>query len=221
MTQNFTINTVKTNQYFIMPLSEGWLLNLSVGCSPGFSKKGQTYVVVIMQRGDLVNSPQSGALLSGYVASSTNLIWPQTGSMYPVDGDGWLHSVNQANPGAGADFLITVPTVTRWRIRSLNAQLITANAGVARIVRLQIKDASGNLVWQAAAQGSVAINTTVQVSAAPGQSVSGSDTTTITIPMAGDVKLPQGFTIGTSTLNINGTDQYSNIWAEVEEWLEN
>jgi hypothetical protein len=44
--------------------------------------------------------------------------------------------------------------------------------------------------------------------------------TTINVPLPGDVTLPAGFTIGSNTFQISGTDQYSNIWALVEEWLE-
>jgi hypothetical protein len=219
ITQNFTPGNNRATNVFFMPLTEGWLLNLTVGLT-GFSRKGQTYVYVFLQRGDAVGGPQSGTLLSGYTSNPATLIWPGSGTIYPTDGAGWLHSVQQGNPGAGAEFLITVPVNARWRLRALNAQLVIANSGIARTNMLQIKDASGNVLYVASAGQNSAINTTVQVSAAPGANITTQFSTIINVPLPGDVTLPQGFTIGSLTQQIGAGDQYQNIWAEVEEWIE-
>lgn len=219
ITQNFVPGTNRLTNVFFVPLSEGWLLNLTVGLT-GFSRKGQTYVYLFLQRGDAVGGPQSGTLLSGYTTNPATLIWPGGGTIYPTDGAGWLNSVNKANPAAGSDFLFTVPANARWRVRSFSATYVVPNTGSARVVRAVVKDAAGNLIWQGVGQQTAGINATFNVSAAPGQNSSTADPFAIQLPLPGDLALPQGFTFGTSSGGIQAGDQYSNIWAEVEEWIE-
>jgi hypothetical protein len=220
LSQSYPLLQTRAPQQFVFPLQEGLLTVLGAAISPAFSRKGQTHVTVILQRGESFLGGQSGQLFSGYVCSPTSISWPGTSPVYPTDGAGWLHSVNLGNPAAGAEILFTVPFNARWRMRSFAANYSIANSGIARTHHIQIKDASGNLVYQAAAQQTAAINQPVVVSASPGGNLSTADTQTINLPLPGDTILSQGFTIGTFTSQIVAPDQYSAIWAQVEEWIE-
>lgn len=155
-----------------------------------------------------------------YPTQTAPVGWPGGRILNSTEGPGRLRTVAVSNPGAGADWSLTVPTNGQWRISSLNAQLAIANAGVARIVRIQILGAGGQLVWQSAAQQTGAINTTVQVSAAPGQVTTVVDTTTLNIAIPGLTLMNGTHVIRTSTSNINAGDQWSNIAVQVEEWLQ-
>jgi hypothetical protein len=221
--QVMQIPSAFTAAILTLPLAEGYLLSVTaVGGPVSASARGQLFIRLWINRGaTFVGSPNAAQILvSDYVTINAPIGWPASRVLYPTEGPGNLREVTVANPAAGADWSLTVPSLTRWRIQNFNAQLVIANAGVARIIRAQLKTGAGVVMHQAAAQQTGAVNTTVQVSGSSGQITSVVDTTTLNLPLPGQVVVASGEILAVSTSNINAGDQWSNIRVLVEEWLD-
>lgn len=218
---DFTCIADRAFHFFTAPLYEGFLLSVTVlNISGVATKRGQTFVQVDIARGGPANNLKEYTLLADYLQSGASLGWPGGRIESTIDGPGWLHSVQQANPAAGADWAITVPAGARWRISSFAATLTTSATVANRIVRLQMNDAAVNNIMQTAPTAVIPASTTAVVSGFPGQSTPTTDPLTINVAMPGNPILPSAFRIVTSTIGIQAGDQWSAIWFEVEDWIE-
>lgn len=216
--RSFIPDATRLRNIFFVPLTEGFLLNLSVGIT-GNSRKGQTYIELHMQKGDALGGPQFTDLLAGYLTAMCNLVWPLNAPVHSIDGAGWKHSLQFGQPAAGADFTNTNFSNQRLRIESIVAQLAAANAGTPRAVELIVDDGI-NVVFRIAANATQAINTTAQYVVGSLGTPSTIVTTDLQINIPNPLILMPGWRIRTATTNINAADQWSNIWANVEEWIE-
>jgi hypothetical protein len=211
-----------------IPLTEGYLLSATVvETSQSTSQRGLVFVRVWINRGttSALASNAFQLLLADYVTATHMVGWPAGRVVFPTEGPGRIANPVVTTPGAGVDWAFTMPVGMRFRIQSVNAQLVIANAGAARIIRVQIVGQTGVLVWQSAAQQTGAINTTVQVSMSSNQVSSVVDTTTLNLVLPAPCIL-QGVDaardiLRVSTTNINGADQWSAISIEAEEWIDN
>ncbi len=206
-----------------VPLTEGYLLSCgAIGGTGANSQRGIDFVRAFIARGAPVSPTPftTWTLFADYVTAAQPVGWPGGRQVYPTEGAGAIVNTNPANPAAGADFTITMPTNGRVRVSTLNAQLVTSATVINRIVRVQIKNGLGNLVYQAPPQQVIPASTTAQVTFAPGQITSVVDVTTVNVPLPGPVVLGGGFTLGTSTTNLQIGDQWSNISLSSEQWLD-
>lgn len=208
-------------QIVTIPLAEGYLLSLTVACSAALAR-GQTFVRAWINRGPTaINNPNAAnILLSDYVTQAAPVGWPVGRVVFPTEGPGNLRTVSVTNPAAGADWTTFVPSGARWRVQSWNAQLVIANAGVARIIRSIVQDTVPNIVWQGSPSQTGAINTTVQVSASSGNFTAAGDPGTITLALPSPCMVPSAGAVRVSTSNINAADQWSLIRMQVEEWAD-
>jgi len=207
----------------VIPLAEGYLLSIAVTAATPI-QRGITFVRAFLARNAITNAitfPITNyVLFADYVSSLSPTGWPAGRTIYPTEGPGNLRTAVVGSPGAGSDWQITVPSGVRWRVQSLNAQLAIVNSGTPRVVRLKVADVATHLLWQAAAQQAGAVNTTVQLSACSGQVTSTIDTTTLNVCLPSPLMMATGATLTSSTINIVGSDQWSNIALQVEEWLD-
>jgi hypothetical protein len=133
---------------------------------------------------------------------------PGTGNTVPV---------TVANPAAGTNFTLTVPAGKVWRLLTLAFSLTTSAVVGNRIVRMIIRDAAGNLVFQASTHGTqpatqTVVNNTVpylQMLAANGQD------SLVGVP---DIPLLPGMSINTNVGGMDPGDTITNIFGLVEEW---
>jgi len=122
------------------------------------------------------------------------------------------------SPNAGQDWTATIPAVARWRVKCLQAQLVTSAAAFNRVPHLVISDALGNSVFNFPAITNQVASTTVQYSAGVGiVSVQFDNAVVWVLPY--ETHLLQGWKIGTLTTLLQAGDQWSNIALIVEEWL--
>lgn len=120
-----------------------------------------------------------------------------------------------ANPAAGADWSLTVPAGSEWRVKAVTCKLATNSTAATRVPALSIKDASGNVVLLAppgtteGASNALTFGWGVScLSATQGSVVMGA---------APEITLPEGFVIGTNTAAIQTGDQWSLINLLIEQ----
>lgn len=145
------------------PLSEGWLMGVSVRVSGGPPPFGAVWVLLELVRGSGSAAIVLQSLVSGFVTANVPLIWPGSPSVQPIDGAGCLRSITGTTPGAGANISETVPVGARWELLAFTATLTTDVNVANRIVALTLDDgatvffryvssanqaASGTIVYQ-------------------------------------------------------------------------
>ncbi len=203
---------------FIVTLAEGYLLSLVIDNATVAPVQGQCYVEALLFQGPALTGFNEELLCFGYVSALNHVGYPNGTNSLPATGTGFIHSVQVANPAAGADWTFTVPTTTRMRIVSLAATLTTAVAVANREPQIIIDDGV-NTYWEA----EVAVNipaSTVNVITATALSIpNGIVTTTQNIPIPPALILPNGHRLRTNTVGIQAADQWSAIWILLEEWI--
>lgn len=205
---------------FNIPLTEGYLLSLTAQAL-GVTHQpfpGQTWVQVNLVRSNAAGAASQVVLCQGYAGSLFTVSWPDARLMVPGEGPGFITSVQQANPAAGADWTYTVPVSRRQRIQSLSSTLVTSAAAANRDVQLIVDDGV-NVVWQMSAPAAVVAATTQVFSATGTNLPTGIITTTTTLVLPPGLVLQNGHRIRTATTGIQAGDQWSNIFLMIEDWV--
>lgn len=141
---------------------------------------------------------------------------------FVVPAGGELVEVDVANPAAGAEWLYTIPRLTsggptmRYLPICVRFTLAAANAGVARQVVLTLTRVGAGVQAQYVAGATQAINVTHIYQWGLGVNP-------ITSGVYHNDKMPWHWleteaTISTTTINLNGADQYSNIRLLFMRW---
>lgn len=216
---NFTATSDKLRNRFTLPLFEGFLLGVQLfGGQPG-PKRGQCFAYLELFRGLQPNTFGTQTLVSDYLTAGISIGWPGGRIIDQPEGAGWIHTIQQANPAAGADWTFTVPTNTRLRIISMEAQLAVANSGAARPVELIVDDGA-NIIARMATNVAAPINGTSSINFSAAGTPSASIASDLYAQMPSTLTLAAGQRIRSNTTNIVAGDSWSNIWFLVEEWLE-
>jgi len=198
--------------------AEGFLISASVEC-PG-TPRGQCFVTLELQRGQGTGDLTLGQLLiAGYPGLGFRIGYPQTPCQSPTDGRGAMRAFAVGNPAAGADWTTTVPANTQWILRSVYALLATDAVAPVREAALQIKDGGGVRLMLSNSIDTVAASTNSNISWFPASgAVTDARFNLGVIPP--EYRLLPGWTISTSTLNLDAGDQWSNIRLTVEEFVQ-
>jgi hypothetical protein len=212
------LNAIQTQA---IVLGEGYLL--SVGAI-GFvqNARGTTFARAFLLRGSSTASPLGvfQPLFADYVTTTAPAGWPSGRFIHPSEGPGFMHRINQANPGAGLDFSFQATAGQRWRVQSLVASLTTSAAVANRQVHALVQDSGGTTYWNESALAVQAAGTTVVYSFGPGLTP---QTTTDGVQIVGlpsNLILAQTDLIKTATTNIQAGDQWSLINMSVEQLLD-
>ena len=126
--------------------------------------------------------------------------------------------ITVTQPAAGVDWAYVVGGPAWIRLHSIVAQLVTSAAVATRAVRLQVKY-TGILVGQFGATATQAASLTAVYSFAD-LSILSADTTTIHVPVTGDIIFKDGMTVGANTVSLQAADQWSAIAFYVEEFTD-
>lgn len=141
----------------------------------------------------------------------------------PGDGQGEFLTQAPANPAAGADIAITVPSFVRWRLFFMAAKLTASAAVGTRATALQEQDSTPrNLTRSAIAQGTIAANQNTifrwkeheQLFVPDVAGTGGS----VTDAKPSGAKIPAGGFIKTTTTALDVGDQWSATFLGLEEW---
>lgn len=209
---------LRTNVQAVLPMAEGYLLSMSVTATNA-SGRGQTFAQAgIMRKGPL-GTMIFLPLFSDYVTTLIVPGWPGGRAISPVEGPGQIASVQQANPGAGADWTFTVPNFARMRFQSFNA-VLTASAAVANRQVNIIVDDGANIVWQHDVGTNITAGQTASISGTGTNATVGLTTTELFVVLPPGLVLTQAMRIRSATTGIQAGDQWSAIFFLVEEWLE-
>lgn len=216
----FTLNIPATRNGIgqAVQLTEGYLLAVTI--FPTVARtRGQTFVNASLVRAGAGVNQILVVLFSDYVGFDFVEGWPNGRVIFPRESTGWVHSIQQANPAAGADFALTMATKQAVRIDSFSA-ILTASATVANRNVEVIVDDGANIVWRTSAAASITAGQVATLSATGTNQPTGVVTTTLTVAIPPELLLAPGWRIRTATTGIQAGDQWSAIWFNVEEWLD-
>lgn len=211
--------TDRTQTTTLHAIGEGWLQHVSVRATAGAPRRGQCYVAVDLVRGQTNAVQPLGVITQGYVADMSPLAWPGMLPLASPDGVGVVLSVLGADPGAGAEWSVTVPTNARWRLFTAYVNFLTDATAANREVILTIDDGA-NLLFEATSTFNHTAS--LNVSYAFARNVQrGSSTTAnlVNVPIP-DMILMGGYRVRSQTVNMQGGDNFTAPRLCVEEWIE-
>lgn len=210
----------RVTQNFTFPITEGFLMGLGVGANSGSIRKGQCFVQVYLARGGIGQGGDLVPLMQAYVTNVSTGAWPQATMTNSVDGEGAIRSVQVANPAAGVDWTVPVPTGARWYPLSVQARLVTSAAVGNRVPVLSINDGV-NFLWQNAQVPAQPASTNILYTwsqSAPNAAAAIIGAVGLNLVEA--ARMQQAWNIFTSTNGILAGDQWSQINLWLEEWIE-
>jgi hypothetical protein len=199
-------------------LGEGYLLSVSA-IPANALQRGQTFVRVAIVRGGVNISNAAQILLADYITVNGGGGWPYGRVLNPVEGPGAHRSLQVANPAAGTDFIMTTPANTQRTVTSFSAVFTAAAAVASRNINIIVDDGA-NIVWQDDVSAAVTATQAVTVNGAQNTATVGIVATTLFVLLPPNLKLEPGWRVRSSTAAIQGLDQWSAIWFNVEDWIE-
>lgn len=202
----------------LQQVGEGFILSLLATATVA-TTRGQTFAKATIFRGLTGTKGSAQVFFSDYVSNFHAASWPGGNQRHVSEGPGFLHSIQQANPAAGADWVFTVPANSRMRPVTLEAQLAVANSGAARPIEIIVDDGV-NIVARMATNAAAPINATANVNFSTAGTPSTSIASDLYAQQPAGMILPPGFRIRSVTTNIVAGDAWTNIWFLMEEWLD-
>jgi hypothetical protein len=221
----FQLRPLSTRAVITLPatMAEGWLLSLSATAAVA-TTRGQTFLRAFISRGAFANSVPGQLLIADYVTTFIGAGYPGGRILAPTEGPGLITTFFPTPSGAGLDFQVVPPPNTRWKVRSIFANLITSATVANRNVQIVVV-LGASISWQAGALAAVTAGQTVSFAFGaipPYASVIATDQI---VPLPPDLFITQQgavlIKIGGQTVNIQAGDQWNSVAALVEEWLDN
>jgi hypothetical protein len=192
------------------PLTEGFLLSVSVAPSAGIQGRALCFVTIGLQRGSGSFAPDVYMLATGYTSVTAPLIWPGGRYEFSQQPPGWIQKDTVGNPAAGTDWTFTVPANDRVRTMMVLAILVTSATVATRQAKLVIDDGVSNLAIIPAAAAQLASLTQIYTFSPGAPNVGVLGTALQTGMMQGFTAIG-GYRIRSSTDNIQAGDQWSAI----------
>jgi hypothetical protein len=206
-----------------LPLSEGYLLSLACVSTVAITR-GQTFARASIINGGATVQFARQALFADYVTTQIAGGYPVGRILSPLEGPGFIRSVTNASPGAGADWNFPVPTNARWRVISGDAQLVTGAAVANRQVELQVL-AVAQIVYTGPSIVNQVATTTVLYSWTGLGPYTPINAQRAILPIPPGLYLSANAggaqSLASNTVNIQGADLWGAQALGVEEWLEN
>jgi hypothetical protein len=199
---------------------EGWLLGVSVEASTGTPARGQTFAMVKLMRGSAATSIEIATIAADYVTSQQRLSYPGSGVTSSLAGQGFIRTVTGTDPGAGVEVSETVPAGARWKLRSLEAALVTSATVANRDVQVTFDDGTVEFFRGASATNHPASNTFRYTVAPLGDHTAGASVNVPQISTPIDLALLAGYRLKTVTALLDAGDNWGAPIYCVEEWLE-
>lgn len=218
----FTVKPAATRAITVQQqqLAEGFLLSVSVKAAVA-TTRGMTFVRAFLGAGPFGAGQPSYMLMADYVTTAMAPAHPNGRVLAPVEGPGLLYSVRAAHVPAGGNWLFTVPANARWRVQSIQSQLVTSAAVANRQVSLVMASPTDNIVIIAGNVTQTASQTDFYIWA-DGVPYLSDTRLTDTQPLPRSMTLLAGFTVLSQVLNVQAADQWSDFAVIfVEEWLDN
>jgi hypothetical protein len=203
-------------------LAQGYILSVSAVALVAITR-GATFLRIATQRGALGSGNPAQMLFSDYVTTQATSAYPNGRVSSSLEGPGLTYGVSAANPGAGADWTISLPVNSRWKVRSLAATLTTSATVANRQVSITVADLTA-FKFRGFPLQNIPASTIALISAYPGTQFTSVVATDFTLPLPADMYLTGApattDTIASLTVGIQAADQWSAIRLMVEEWLD-
>ena len=211
------LSTGTTPLSVLIPGREGFLLSATVESIN--APTGEVYTTLELQRGQGSGDATFGYMLfAGYPGPRFRIGFPQDVPRQPSEGRGWITTLTIANPAAGAEWSVTVPTGEQWIVRAVRARFVSSAAVATRFPNLVEDDGAGNLTVQSAPATGIAAAQTWDISWFHG-AVNIQNNNVQCNPWTLDTRMPPGFLIRSITGNIQAADQWSAIALLVERFI--
>lgn len=185
---------------------------ISVVDDTGGLEQGQIFAELAMT----INGEVVYSLCSGFVYSNKAISWPTSTVVDTRPGGGQIKTVSSANPAAGSEISLSVPTGAIWRIIGCSFTLVTDANAANRRVHLRFDSAGGTRLEFFGDQDQTA-TLTRHYSAAPiAGAIDTLDNTEIMLPIPPGLLLDAGSSISTVTTAIQATDNFGamDVWVE-------
>lgn len=216
--QQVTISGARGPNWVSFSLPECFILGITV-TSNGIAAFPDTYVDVLISRGNPVIGVISQVLCQGYCTSQAGVSWPNGVNTTCFDAPGNIRSITGTMPAAGAEISESVPINARWRLRSIIFLLNTSATVATRFVSVVLDD-SVNMVARSYSNFAHAASVNQQYSYSLGFSGSLVTVGVVAAVQLPDVPLNQFWRIRTFTSSLQPGDQYTAPQYVVEEWLD-
>ncbi len=211
--------TTRAVQFFSQQLHYGYLVHAAVTKLAGAPNRGNTLVSMQVARPPVGSFATKWFLGQDYVTGMSAVYWP-FGRMLPgIEGPGALFSLAVSNPAAGAEFVQTVPTGARWLLHAARGSLLTSGTVGNRQPQLRFTDGTNTLAQTASplTQAAGLPQLYFWEPSIPTLGVAVSSVNVAHFPFP--IPLLAGWQISSASGVLAG-DQWSSIFLDVEEWLE-
>lgn len=218
----FTVTPAATRAITVQQqqLAEGFLLSVSVKAAVA-TTRGMTFVRAFLGAGPFGAGQPSYMLMADYVTTAMAPAHPNGRVLAPTEGPGNVYSVRAVHAPAGTQWSITVPANARWRVQSIQSQLVTSATVANRDVFLVISSFTDIVT--------IIPNNTTQLAGlsvfycwADGVPFQGDSFSHDLQPLPRGIIVLPNYVLTTNVNLMQAADQWSDFavtW--VEEWLDN
>lgn len=180
--------------------------------------QGQCFATLAL----MANSDVLNTLCSGFIYGGKGISWPSQNIADQTPGRGLIFTEDTADPAAGSNFSINVPTGETWRIHAIQFRFVTSATVASRRVRVRATTGQLGFGIVSLIQTDQTASTTLDYSCAPyGQMVDEIDSSDAFIIIPNELWVVSGGSISSSIRNIQAGDQVSNVELIVEKFFAN
>lgn len=199
-------------------LGEGFVLSIDAVALNALTR-GVTFARAEIFRGLATAQQFAQLFISDYVDINASTSYPGSTIHHYLEGPGQLHSLQVTNPAAGADWTLTCANKQRLRIDSFAAVFVASATVASRNIQIIVDDGA-NLMWADDTPTTVAAGATVNLTVTQTNIPTGVVASILHCVIPPALALASGWRLRSSTQNIQVGDQWSNIFFNVEEWLD-
>ena len=209
-----TAGTIATR---LCKLGEGFLLSAYALRIGGTSQLGQLYAHALLAGdGDALISRQR-VLLAGYVTGNRSISFPENEPRSCVDIEPRPRYITGADPGVGALFTTTVPTLILWELVGICFIVVTNAVVGTRRVRVEVSGPAGEFIQAGISATSQVASLTRQYTGGAGLVNATTGGTHISFPLVAELLLTGGSSITIDIENGGAGDNISQIALFVKE----
>ena len=214
----FIYNHIPTNNSIIktenFPIPD-FPIMMTVTDGDGVLIQGQTFITMRL----LINGDVYQELCAGWVYRQKALSYPDTNASDLRPGGGFLGTETVADPAAGAEASITVPSGEVWRLMAFRVTLVSDATSTNRRVHLVVTDGTNDLINHIGQDNQPASLTKKYSFNTHGFSDTGGQDDDVQIAIAQDLTIPSGFTLETQTVNLQAGDNFGAPIAYIERYF--